>query len=140
MIGGSDSLIYLDESGTVHPGLTTEWTFSEDNLTVTYKLRPGVTFHDGTPFNAQIVQDTVKRHLDPATASPTGYMLGPLKETQVIDEMTVAYVYTEPFVPMYVVSATPTVHRSAFRQQPRRWIWPGARWHRSIQIRGMVGE
>ncbi len=97
-----DSLIYLDESGTVHPGLATEWTFSEDNLTVTYKLRPGVTFHDGTPFTAQIVQDTVKRHLDPATASPTGYMLGPLKETQVIDEMTVAYVYTEPFVPMFV--------------------------------------
>ncbi|MCC6791344.1 MAG: ABC transporter substrate-binding protein [Thermomicrobiales bacterium] len=97
-----DSLIYLDEAGTVHPGLATDWTFSEDNLTVTYKLRPNVTFHDGTPFTAQIVQDTVKRHLDPATASPTGYMLGPLKETQVIDELTVAYVYTEPFVPMFV--------------------------------------
>jgi peptide/nickel transport system substrate-binding protein len=97
-----DSLIYLDEAGTVHPGLATEWSFSADNLTVTYKLRPNVTFHDGTPFTAQIVQDTVKRHLDPATASPTAYMLGPLKETQVIDDMTVAYVYSEPFVPMFV--------------------------------------
>ena len=97
-----DSLIYLDEAGTVHPGLATEWSFSEDNLTVTYKLREGVTFHDGTPFNAQIVQDTVKRHLDPATASPTGYMLGPLTGTEIIDDMTVAYVYSEPFVPMFV--------------------------------------
>jgi len=97
-----DTLVYLDEAGTVHPGLATEWAFSEDNLTVTYKLRPNVTFHDGTPFNAQIVQDTVKRHLDPATASPTSYMLGPIKETLVIDEMTIAYVYTEPFVPMFV--------------------------------------
>jgi peptide/nickel transport system substrate-binding protein len=97
-----DSLIYLDEAGTVHPGLATEWAFSEDNLTVTYTLRPNVAFHDGTPFNAQIVKDTVARHLDPATASPTSYMLGPLSEVQVIDDMTVAYVYTEPFVPMFV--------------------------------------
>jgi peptide/nickel transport system substrate-binding protein len=97
-----DSLIYLDEAGTVHPGLATEWSFSPDNLTVTYKLREGVTFHDGTPFTAQIVHDTVVRHLDPATASPTSYMLGPIKETQVIDDLTVAYVYNEPFVPMFV--------------------------------------
>jgi peptide/nickel transport system substrate-binding protein len=97
-----DSLIYLDEAGTVHPGLATEWSFSADNLTVTYKLRENVTFHDGTPLTAQIVQDTVKRHLDPATASPTSYMLGPIKETQVVDDLTIAYVYTEPFVPMFV--------------------------------------
>jgi peptide/nickel transport system substrate-binding protein len=97
-----DSMIYLDEAGTVHQGLATEWTFSDDNLSVTYKLREGVTFHDGTPFNAQIVKDTVARHLDPATASPTSYMLGPLKEVQVIDDLTAAYVYSEPFVPMFV--------------------------------------
>src|SRR6266508_6846587 len=69
-----DSLIYLDEAGTVHPGLATEWTFSADNLAVTYKLREGVTFLDGTPFDATIVKDTVARHLDKATASPTSDM------------------------------------------------------------------
>ncbi len=97
-----DSLIYLDEAGTVHPGLATEWTFSEDNRTVTYKLREGVNFHDGTPFNADAVKFTVERHMDPAIASPTTYMLGPLDRVEVIDEMTVAYIYTEPFVPMFV--------------------------------------
>jgi peptide/nickel transport system substrate-binding protein len=97
-----DSLIYLDESGTVHPGLATEWTFSEDNLTVTYKLREGVLFHDGTPFDATIVQQTVARHRDPATASPTSYMLGPLDTVEVIDPLTVAYKYTELFAPMFV--------------------------------------
>lgn len=97
-----DSLIYLDEMGTVHPGLATEWSFSDDNLTVTYTLREGVNFHDGTPFNAAAVQATVERHLDPATASPTAYMLGPIDSVTAIDEYTVAYTYTEPFVPMFV--------------------------------------
>jgi peptide/nickel transport system substrate-binding protein len=97
-----DTLIYLDESGTVHPGLATEWTFSDDNLAVTYKLREGVTFHDGTPFDATIVQQTVARHRDPATASPTSYMLGPLDTVEVVDPMTVTYKYTAPFAPMFV--------------------------------------
>jgi peptide/nickel transport system substrate-binding protein len=97
-----DSLIYLDEKGTVHPGLATEWTFSADNLAVTYKLREGVKFHDGTPFEAQIVKDTVARHLDPATASPTSYMLGPLDSVEVVDPLTVTYKYKELFVPMFV--------------------------------------
>ena len=97
-----DSLIYLHEDGTVHPGLATEWTIAEDGLTVTYTLRPDVLFHDGTPFTAQIVSDTVARHQDPATASPTSYMLGPLTEVQVVDDLTATYVYSEPFVPMFV--------------------------------------
>ena len=97
-----DSLIYLDEQGTVHPGLATEWEFSEDNLSVTYTLREGVNFHDGTPFNAAAVQATVERHLDPETASPTAYMLGPLDHVEATGEHTVVYTYTEPFVPMFV--------------------------------------
>ncbi|HET9660775.1 MAG TPA: ABC transporter substrate-binding protein, partial [Thermomicrobiales bacterium] len=97
-----DSLIYLHEDGTVYPGLATEWEIAEDGLTVTYKLRPDVNFHDGTPFNAQAVADTVARHLDPATASPTASYLGPLTEVQVVDDLTATYVYSEPFVPMFV--------------------------------------
>src|SRR5215469_13319805 len=54
-----DSLIYLDESGKVYPGLADSWSFSEDHKTVTFKLRPKVKFHDGTPFNAEAVRFTV---------------------------------------------------------------------------------
>src|SRR5262249_34323884 len=97
-----DSLIYLDEKGTVHPGLATEWTFSSDNLAVTYKLRDGIKFHDGTPFDANIVKETVARHLDKATASPTSYMLGPLDSIEVVDPLTVTYKYKALFAPMFV--------------------------------------
>lgn len=97
-----DSLIYLHEDGTVHPGLATEWAIAEDGLTVTYTLREGVNFHDGTPFNAQAVADTVARHQTPELASPTVSYLGPLTEVRVDDEYTATYVYSEPFVPMFV--------------------------------------
>src|SRR5437667_12503620 len=35
------------------PGLATSWTISPDSLTYTFKLRPGVRFHDGTPLDAK---------------------------------------------------------------------------------------
>jgi peptide/nickel transport system substrate-binding protein len=97
-----DSLIYLDETGTVYPGLATSWEFSNEGKTVTLKLREGVNFHDGSPFNAEVVRWTVERHLADTTASPTSWMLGPIAGTEVIDDMTIAYHYTDPFVPLWV--------------------------------------
>ena len=73
-----DSLIYLDASGNVYPGAAESWAFSNDNLTVTFKLRPGLNFHDGTPLNAEAVKFTADRHVAPETASPNAFLLGPL--------------------------------------------------------------
>src|SRR6516225_6963437 len=49
-------LHYKDGSLDVEPGLATSWTMSPDGLTYTFKLREGVKFHDGTPFNAESVK------------------------------------------------------------------------------------
>ena len=97
-----DSLVYLDEKGTVYPGLATRWEFSNEGKTVTFTLREGVNFHDGSPFNAEVVRWTVERHLADTTASPTSWMLGPIAGTEVIDDMTIAYHYSDPFVPLWV--------------------------------------
>lgn len=97
-----DSLIYLDASGHVYPGLATAWAFSPNKLTLTFKLRKNVKFHDGTPFNAAAVKFSVERWMDPKTASPTFYSAGPLKGATVIDDYTVAYHYGQAFVPVFV--------------------------------------
>jgi peptide/nickel transport system substrate-binding protein len=54
-----DTLVrFKEESFTLEPGLATSWTMSPDGITYTFKLRQGVKFHDGTPFNAEAVKFT----------------------------------------------------------------------------------
>ena len=50
-----EGLTRIDETGAVRPQLATGWTFSEDGLVYTFTLKHGVTFHDGTEFNADDV-------------------------------------------------------------------------------------
>src|ERR1700730_17497994 len=46
-----DTLTTLDDKGDVQPKLALSWAHSDDFKTWIFKLRPGVKFHDGTPFN-----------------------------------------------------------------------------------------
>lgn len=60
-----DTLIqYKDESTDLEPALATSWESSEDGLIWTFHLRRGVTFHDGTPFNAEAVLFSLNRQHD----------------------------------------------------------------------------
>src|SRR5215467_10650341 len=43
------------------PGLAQSWDIGKDGLTYTFKLRPNVTFHDGTAFNAEAVRFVFER-------------------------------------------------------------------------------
>jgi len=57
-----DKLVDLDAKANYVPQLATEWSWSADNLTLTMKLRQGVTFHDGEPFNAEAVKANIERY------------------------------------------------------------------------------
>ncbi len=52
--------------------LAVSWKVSEDGRQITFKLRQGVAFSDGTPFSAADVAYTVQQLMDPALHSPTG--------------------------------------------------------------------
>ncbi len=105
-------LHYKDGSLEVEPGLATSWTVSPDGKTYTFKLREGVKFHDGTPFNA----DAVKFNLDRVTDKnhpfnntgpfPFIFLLGPIERTEVIDPMTVAIHLSAPYAPMLTMLAS----------------------------------
>lgn len=60
-----DGLVrYKDGTLEVEPALATDWTISEDGTEYTFNLREGVTFHDGSPFNAEAVKFNFDRMLD----------------------------------------------------------------------------
>lgn len=50
-----DTLVYVDNEGTVFPYLATDWEESEDGLQYTINLQDGVTFSDGSPLTAETV-------------------------------------------------------------------------------------
>lgn len=82
-----DALIHEYLSGEFEPGLAESWEVSDDLLVVTLHLREGVTFHDGTPFNAQAVHDTFERIQDPETASLRTF-LDDFESGEVVDDLT----------------------------------------------------
>ncbi|MHA3977024.1 ABC transporter substrate-binding protein [Halovulum sp. GXIMD14794] len=93
-----DQLIAADAEGTLHPGLATEWTVSDDNKSVTLKLREGVTFHDGTPFDAEAVKFTFDTIVDPATGSQGAVdLLGPYAGSEVLGPYEIRIDYERPF-------------------------------------------
>ncbi|GHV50127.1 peptide ABC transporter substrate-binding protein [Deltaproteobacteria bacterium] len=67
-----ESLVDLDADGNPVPVLATSWTASPDGKTITFKLREGVTWHDGKPFTSADVQynalELWKKHLNFSTA------------------------------------------------------------------------
>jgi peptide/nickel transport system substrate-binding protein len=97
-----DTLVYREPQllGFV-PGLAEAWTVSEDGLTYTFTLRQDVTFHDGTPLNAEAVRANIERILDPDTASQKAiFMLGPVERVDVLSEYVVAIVLSTPYPPL----------------------------------------
>ena len=60
------------QSQTLEPGLATSWVVSKDRRTITFHLRKGIYFSDGTPFTSEDVAYTMRLLMDPATHSPSG--------------------------------------------------------------------
>jgi peptide/nickel transport system substrate-binding protein len=69
---------------------------SEDGLSVTYRLREGITWSDGDPFDAEDLAFTVDVIKDEANATVAGPEYGPVEEVVVVDDLTVEVVMSEP--------------------------------------------
>lgn len=57
----TETLVEADADGALHPGLATGWTASEDGLSWTFALRPGVLFHDESPMDGAAVAQALNR-------------------------------------------------------------------------------
>lgn len=78
------------------PDLAESWTSSEDGLTWTFKLRQGVEFSDGTPFDAEAVKFNLDRLASEELGSPNRSQLADVVEVKVIDPSTVEIVTKAP--------------------------------------------
>src|ERR1700720_3603135 len=56
----------------LEPELAQSWKVSKDGRQISFRLRSGIAFSDGTPFTAEDVAYTVQQLMDPALHSPTG--------------------------------------------------------------------
>lgn len=64
-----DRLFNTNTDMEIIPELATDWTWSEDGLTLTLMLREGVTHHDGTPFNAESAMRVLDRNINMPTSN-----------------------------------------------------------------------
>jgi peptide/nickel transport system substrate-binding protein len=78
----------------MEPSLATKWTTSSDNLTWTFTLRDGVTFHDGSTFDSQDVVYSYKRIIGEKLAN--SYRFANVKDVTAPDPKTVVITLTKP--------------------------------------------
>ena len=87
------------QTQALEPELATSWKVSKDSRQVTFKLRSGVSFSDGTPFSTEDVAYTVQQLMDPALHSATGdtFRSGSGKvETRIISPTEISITFSAP--------------------------------------------
>jgi peptide/nickel transport system substrate-binding protein len=87
------------QTQVLEPELAQSWKVSKDGKQITFKLRSGISFSDGTPFSAEDVAFTVQKLMDPALHSPTGdaFRSGPGNvETKVISPTQISIAFPAP--------------------------------------------
>src|SRR5438445_853466 len=112
-----------DKASGIIPDLATEWKVNDDDKTKwLFKLRPGVSFHDGAPFNADAVVWNVEKILkqdapqfDPSQVGVTASRMPTLASARKIDDMTVELITKEPdsFLPINLTNL--------FMASPAKW-------------------
>jgi peptide/nickel transport system substrate-binding protein len=112
-----DSLIERDYTGALVPMLAESWSFP-DPSTIEFKLRQGVAFQNGEPFNAASVKFSIERLLDPALSSPLAggwpraFQLQPTSSgpatgsIEIVDDYTVRFHLAQPDATIFDALAT----------------------------------
>ncbi|RNE64132.1 ABC transporter substrate-binding protein [Cryobacterium tepidiphilum] len=90
------TLTEFDKDLNVVPGLAESWEVSDDGLTVTFKLRSGVTFEDGSSFGSEDVKSSFDKIMDEATAAVSAASLASVTKVEAPDEHTVVLTLSAP--------------------------------------------
>lgn len=94
-----EPLFSMSEEGELEP-LLAESLESTGDTTYTLTLKQGISFTDGTPFNADAVKANLDWVLNPDNTAPFAFLLGEVSEISVVDEYTVQITTNKPFAPL----------------------------------------
>lgn len=93
----TDTLVRIGPDGKFYPGLAQSWEALEGGKVWIFHLRPGVKFHDGTPWNADALIENFRRVLDPETKSLRFIdKIRGIEAMEALDPLTVKLVFKEP--------------------------------------------
>ncbi|GAA1838453.1 ABC transporter substrate-binding protein [Pseudonocardia ailaonensis] len=103
-----DSLVVQSGPTEFKPWLATRWEISADGREYTFDLKPGVTFTDGTPFDANAVKATFEHIVNPASKSQyAASLIAPFESATVVNDSIVKITLTQPFRPFLQALSTP---------------------------------
>lgn len=91
-----EGLTRIGSDGEVAPGLAERWDVSDDGLTYTFHLRPGVSFHDGSAFEADDAEFTLERALAADSVNPQKALLEPVETVEAVDARTLRVTLKRP--------------------------------------------
>jgi peptide/nickel transport system substrate-binding protein len=98
-----ETLVKIDRRGELQPGLAKSWDVSKDGKTVTLQLEQGITFHDGSPLDAEAVKYSLERMLDPKVTVPIRAPYEAISEVAVTGQHTVELRLSQPSA--YLINA-----------------------------------
>lgn len=96
-----ERLVYFDAGGQAQPWLAQSWTISDDQRVLTFKLRTGVSFSDGTPFDAAAAKAQFDAVMDKKNGSPLLSRLGSLQTVEAPDATTLRFTFAKPYAPFF---------------------------------------
>jgi peptide/nickel transport system substrate-binding protein len=100
-----DVLLTTDAQLNPRPQMAEGWTVSDDRLTWTFTLRPGLAFHDGTPVTAEDVVASIRRWARRVTAGQV--LFTRVASFTATDARTVVLTLREPFGPVLEALSSP---------------------------------
>ncbi len=98
----------FDKDMKMVPVLADSNTVSDDGLVYTVKLKSGIEFHDGTPFNAEAVKVSFDRVTNPENKLKRYTLYKNIAKTEALDATTVSFTLKEPFSPFINTLAHPS--------------------------------
>ncbi len=95
-----DTLVEPNAEGRIVPALAESWNVSDNNLTWTFNLREGVTFHNGDTLTSADVKATIERLMSPELSSPKASEFDSIERIETPDDETVVLRLSEPYAPL----------------------------------------